>query len=252
MPNRVSTLLRFTALAGALALAACGPNQDGGNLASLDNTLVGNDADPALTSALQDQIAVDPNLVNQSNRNAVRPPDTPTQAQYPAGQPGAAKAGQSGAAAGGERQAGGGTLRAPDPTPAGESVQQASLASGTTGSGDCGGVAARFEHDRAWAGRLSPVFPLYPGGRVSDAAGRNEGECRMRVVSFTTADSPQRVLDFYHNRAVRSGYTSERQVRGEDQVLGGSNQSDGGAFYLIVTPLPSGGSDVALISNRGR
>ena len=251
MPNRVSTLLAFTALAGALALAACGPKQDGGNLASLDNSLVGNDADPALTSALQDQIAVDPNLVNQSNRNAVRPPDTPTQAQYPAGQAGA-RAEQSGAAAGGQRQAGGGTLRAPDPTPVDGSDQQVSLASATTGSGDCRGAAAQFDYNRGWAGRLSPVFPIYPGGRVSEAAGRNQGQCRMRVVSFTTADAPQRVLDFYHDRAARAGYSSEHQVRGEDHVLGGAHQSDGGAFYLIVTPLPSGGSDVALIANNGR
>jgi hypothetical protein len=243
MPNRVSTLLRCTALAGALALAACGPKQEGGNLASLDNTLVGNDADPALTSALQDQIAVDPNLVNQSNRNAVRPPETPTQAQYPAG--------QAGAKAGGQRQAGGGTLRAPEPT-SGDSDQQASLASTTTGSGDCRGAAAQIDYNRGWAGRLSPVFPLYPGGRLSEAAGRNQGQCRMRVVAFTTADAPQRVLDYYHDRAASSGYTSEHQVRGEDHVLGGANQSDGGAFYLIVTPLPSGGSDVALISNNGR
>jgi len=240
MPNRVSTLLSFTALAGALALAACGPTKDGGNLASLDNSLV----DPALTSALQDQIAVDPNLVNQSNRNAVRPPDTPTQAQYPAGQPGAK--------AGGQRQAGGGTLRAPEPTSGDGGGQQASLASATTGSGDCRGAAAQFDYNRGWAGRLSPVFPIYPGGRLSEAAGRNQGECRMRVVSFTTADAPQRVLDFYHDRAARSGYTSEHQVRGEDHVLGGANQGDGGAFYLIVTPLPSGGSDVALIANNGR
>lgn len=251
MPNRASILLRFTALAGALALAACGSGQEGGNLANLDNTLVGNDADPALTSALQDQIAVDPNLVNQSNRNAVRPADTPTQAQYPAGQPGA-KAGQSDTAAGGQRQAGGGTLRAPDPTSPDDSARQASLAGATTASGDCQGVAARFDYNKGWAGRLSPVFPIYPGGRLSEAAGRNEGQCRMRVVAFTTADAPQRVLDFYHNRAARSGYTSEHQIRGEDHVLGGANQGDGGAFYLIVTPLPSGGSDVALISNNGR
>jgi hypothetical protein len=243
MPNRVSTLLRFTALAGALALAACGPKPEGGNLASLDNTLVGNDADPALTSALQDQIAVDPNLVNQSNRNAVRPPETPTQAQYPAG--------PAGAKAGGQRRAGGGTLRAPEPT-SGDSGQQDSLASTTTGSGDCRGAAAQVDYNRGWAGRLSPVFPLYPGGRLSEAAGRNQGQCRMRVVAFTTADAPQRVLDYYHDRAARSGYTSEHQVRGEDHVLGGANESDGGAFYLIVTPLPSGGSDVALISNNGR
>jgi hypothetical protein len=251
MPNRLSVLLRCTALAAALALAACGPKQEGGNLASLDNSLVGNDADPALTSALQDQIAVDPNLVNQSNRNAVRPPETPTQAQYPAGAK-QAQTGQTAQAGTGQRQAGGGTLRAPEPTPAEDGDGQASLASAASGTGDCRGAGAQFDYNRSWAGRLSPVFPLYPGGRLSEAAGRNQGDCRMRVIAFTTADAPQRVLDFYNDRAVRSGYSAEHQIRGEDHVLGGTNGSDGGAYYLIVTPLPSGGSDVALISNNGR
>jgi hypothetical protein len=242
MPNRIPTLLRCTAIAfagtAALALAACGSQPKEGNLAGLDNSLVGNDADPALTSALQDQIAVDPNLVNQSNRNAVRPPETPTQAQYPAGQPGGKASAE---------QAGGGTLRAPEPTPAGGGTDVAAAA----GDGSCRGAAARFDYNRNWARRLSPAFPVYPGGRVSEAAGRDQGDCRMRVVSFTTADAPQKVLDFYNNRAVRSGYSSEHQIRGEDHVLGGASQGDGGAFYLIVTPLPSGGSDVSLISNRG-
>jgi hypothetical protein len=240
MSDRLSTLLRCTALAATLALAACGTKQDGGNLASLDNTLVGNDADPALTSALQDQIAVDPNLVNQSNRNAVRPPETPTQAQYPVGA-------ASGARAGAQR--GGGTLRAPEPTAAGGG-QQIRLAGAA--SGPCRGAAAGFDYNRSWAGRLSPIFPVYPGSRISEAAGNNQGDCRMRVVSFTTGDAPQRVLDWYNDRAVRSGYSSEHQVRGEDHVLGGANEGDGGAFYLIVTPLPSGGSDVSLIANNGR
>ena len=71
------------------------------------------------------------------------------------------------------------------------------------------------------------------------------------MVTFTTADAPQRVLDFYHDRAARSGYSAEHQCAASDHVLGGANERDGGAFYLIVTPLPSGGSDVALIANNG-
>ena len=241
MSDRLSTLLRCTALAAALALAACGSNQDEGNLAALDNTLVGNDADPALTSALQDQIAVDPNLVNQSNRNAVRPPETPTQAQYPAQR-------------GGDAQAGGGTLRAPDPTPAeGGDAQHAQVANAAAGRGGTACAnGAKFDYNRGWANRLPAAFPVYPGGRIAEAAGSDRGDCRVRVVSFTTGDAPQRVLDFYHTRAVRSGFTSEHQLRGSDHVLAGTKDAEGGAFYLIVTPLPSGGSDAAIIANNGR
>jgi hypothetical protein len=222
MPNRLSKLLACTALAAAFALAACGRGQDEGNLAGLDNTLVGNDADPALTSALQDQIAVDPNLVNQSNRNAVRPPDAPPQAPYPPAR--AAGGARQGAAAGGEQQLAGAGCQAPD----------------------------KFDYNASWANRLPAAFPLYPGGKIGEAAGNNQGACRSRVVTFTTSDAPQRVLDFYKASSTRSGYSAEQSVRGEDQVLGGTNDRDGGAFYLIVTPLPSGGSDAALIANTGR
>src|SRR3712207_5206481 len=81
MPNRM-TMFRIFALAGALTLVACERTSDA-ELANLDNQITGNQADPALTSALEDQIMVDPSLSQQSNRNAVRPAETPTQAQYP-------------------------------------------------------------------------------------------------------------------------------------------------------------------------
>ena len=245
MSDRRPIPLRSAALALALALAACGGASDEGNLAALDNTLVGNDADPALTSALQDQIAVDPNLVNQSNRNAIRPPETPTQAQYPA---------QRGAAAGGATQTAGGTIRAPEPTPAeGGEDQHRQIAGAAAGRGGTACAnGAKFNYDRSWANRLPAAFPVYPGGRIAEAAGNDSANCRVRVVSFTTADAPQRVLDFYHTRAVRSGYTSEHQLRGSDHVLAGTAESIDGAFYLIVTPLRSGGSDAAIIANKGR
>jgi hypothetical protein len=236
MAHRASTLLRFTALAAALALAACGGGGDAGNLAGLDNQLVGNDADPALTSALADQILVDPTLANQSNKNAVRPPETPTQAQYPPTQGGGQKAG-------GKAAAGTGAAGSTD-------AQHAQLASAARGEGSfvCGNL--RFDHNLAWARRLPPTFPAYPGARVTEAAGSNEGECKMRVVSFTAAAGYQQLLDWYHTRAVRAGYSSEHQVRGGDHILAGTNARDGGAFYLIVTP-KGGGSEAALIANNG-
>ncbi len=217
-----TAFFRFAATAALLALAGCGGADD--NLAALDNELLANGADPALTSALEDQILVDPNLVQQAHPNSVRPPEAPMQAQYPAG------SAREGAASGTA-----GTART-------------RLASAATPTG-CGG--APLDHGPQWANRLPPEFPLYPGGQVTEAAGSSSADCRMRVVTFRTADPHGRVLEHYRTLASRSGFSAEHQVRGADHVLGGVNERVDGAFYLIVTPLERG-SDVALIVNNGR
>jgi hypothetical protein len=103
----------------------------------------------------------------------------------------------------------------------------------------------------AWAERLPAAFPAYPGGRITEAAGNDHGDCRIRVVTFTTADPWQRVIEFYRGVARRGGYDAEHQARGGDQVLGGVNAATDGAYYLIVTPKAQG-SEVALIVNNGR
>lgn len=216
MTDRVLPLLRLTALGAALTLAAC--NRGGGeeNLADL-----GNNADAAVTSALNDQILVDENLATQSNKNAARPSPTPAGASYPAPEASPAAPGK----------------------PAGP---PAALAE-SSGCSD----AKRFDYNMAWAGKLSPNFPVYPNGKVTEAAANNSGGCSTRVVTFTTGDDWQRVLDWYHTRAVRAGFSSEHQVRQGDHILAGSNEGDKGAYYLIVTP-KSKGSEVALIANNGR
>ncbi|MFN3387820.1 MAG: hypothetical protein ACK40O_02745 [Allosphingosinicella sp.] len=211
MPNRL-TSLRFTALAGALVLAACGTGgaENGQNQAA-------NDADPALTSALEDQILVDPGLAQQSNQNAVRTTETPNQAQYPAQGGGSPAAGAGAALAGGE--------------------------AGCT-------AESQFDYGNGWAQRLPEAFPIIPGARIVEAAGNDKGGCRSRVVTFTTGENWERVLDWYHTRAVRAGYSSEQQIRDGDRILAGT-AGDGGAFFLIVTPKQQG-AEVALIVNNGR
>jgi hypothetical protein len=218
MPRSAALLLRSAALAGLLALAACNAAGDGNNLAEMDNSLIGNGADPALTSALEDQILVDPNLVQQSNPNTVRPPETPVQAQYPAGSA-AAGGGQASAAVAG----GGAPMR---------SV--------------CG---VPFSTGNDYARRLPAEFPMYPGGRLTEAAGADRGTCHARVVTFSTPDPYNRVLEHYRSLAARAGFSAEQQARGSDQILGGVNGD--AAYYLIVTPTPAG-SEVALIVNNGR
>lgn len=217
MSIRIVPACRTAALAGLLALAACS-GQDA-NVSALDNELMANGADPALTSALEDQIMVDPNLVQQAHPNSVRPPETPVQAQYP---------------------------NEPD----GDRPELARAAAATQGAGGCA-AAAQFDYGAGWANRLPAAFPAYPGGRITEAAGNDRGDCSMRVVTFTTSDRFDRVLDFYRQVAARGGYSAEGQRRGSDHILGGSNERTDGAYYLIVTPTGTG-ADVALIVNNGR
>jgi hypothetical protein len=232
MADRLFPLVRSAALAAVLALAACGGGSDEADLADLDNRIA-NNADPALTSALEDQIMVDPMLSQQSNRFAVRPPESPVTAQYPltSADIEAARTGR-------------GLTPAPAPTKAADDQ----VADARAESATCG---ANFEYDPSWATRLPAAFAVYPGARVTDAAGVDTGECRMRVATFTTDAPWKRVLDWYHTRAIRAGYSSEHQLRGADHILGGVNERDGGAFYLVVTPKPVG-ADVAIIANNGR
>jgi hypothetical protein len=213
MRDRAFSALRLTALAAALALSAC--NWFRGD----EKVDAANDADPEIANALNDQILVDGNLDNQSNRNGGRTPAAPANARYPS----------------------------TDATPAGGPKGQDAAAALGKGCTD----AAKFDYNMGWAKRLAPNFPVYPGGRVTEAAANTRSSCRLRVVTFTTADNWQRILDWYHTRAVRAGYSSEHQLRDGDHVLAGANDKDNGAFYLIVTPKPYG-SEVALIANNGR
>ena len=204
MPSR--QIIRASAVAGALALAACGSGSDA-NLAEIDKALLsGNGADPAVTSALEDQILSDPNLSQQSGANGARPPERPIQAQYPAG--------------------------------SGDGAREPMSACGVP-----------FRYGAEWAGRLPAEFPAYPGGRVTEAAGADRGSCHQRVVTFTTGDPSNRVLEHYRSVAARAGFSAQQQARGGDQVLAGTRGE--AAYYLIVTP-GQRGSDVALIVNNGR
>lgn len=190
----------FALLCAALTLAGCKRGPDtANNLAALDNQLVANNADPAVTSALNDPILTDRNLSTQSNRNAVRSAGGPAQALYP---PDAGKA----------------------PAP------------------PCAMAALDTSPD--WAKRLPPELPLYPGAKVTEAAGTDAAPCRLRAVILATADSWDRVIGWYQAQAVHAGYDTGRQVRDGDHILAGTHGDQ--AFYLIATPR-DGGSEISLI-----
>lgn len=215
-------MLFCAASAGLLLLSACGGGAETNNLAAIDKQIAQQDIDPALTAPLEDEILVDPALVNQSNPNAVRAPERPLSAPYPIDS----------------------AQRAGAPV----NNASAALPPDAPIAGACGRA---LEYGPQWADRLPAEFPPYPGGRVTEAAGTNTTNCRVRVVSFTTPHPFAQVLGWYRDRAGQAGFNAEHERRGADHVLGGVNARTDGAYVVIVTPTAIG-SDVAIIVNNGR
>lgn len=216
------------ALCAAALLLGCSETPKQPSLADLDKEIAGDDVDPALTTALADQITVDPALTQQSNLLAVRPAPAPAQALYPP--------------PGGERR-----MRT-DGQPGARPSATAAAASASADAGQalCG---APFDYGNGWAERLPADLPLYPGAKLTEAAGNNAGKCRLRVAAFLTDAPPRQVLDWYADRARAAGYSADHQLRDGDHILAGTRGSDD-AYFLVVTDR-GGGSDVSLIANNG-
>src|SRR3954462_1283401 len=149
--RKPSILLAFSA---SLALAACGRGDAGNNVAALDNQLVANPTDAAISGALGNQIAVDPAVAN------------------------------------GSKAAGAATAEAAKPTAG--AIEKARLALNGADNKGCAADAAKMQNGNQWADKLPAAFGNYPGAKVAEAAANNADGCSVRVVSLTTSDDWQR------------------------------------------------------------
>lgn len=242
----------------SLALGACAQANDAdSNLDLLDAELAdgnstGNGRDPAMMSALQDQIMVDPALAAQANYDAIRPPGQPYSTQVPPDM-------VAGAAPPGADMSSSETLK-PAPAPVGgkgctqcDAAREALTLGGLVerqSNRAARGCAASISYSTRWALRLPPSVPLYPDARVSEAAGSETGPCALRVVSFATAAPVQRVLDWYYTRVSKAGFSAEHEAEGDEHVLAGT-QGDA-AYAVFATARADGGTDVDLVANTGK
>lgn len=237
--------LTVGAFALVLGLVGCGDKSREADAEQLDNALVGtaNDADPALTSALEDQIMVDPALTQQANGTSARPADTPIQAPIPA----TSEPGKGGV------PTPKGLLRAPEATAttAGENPTLGELAKAQGSAGGMGKDCHKnLQFSVAWAERLPADLPLYPAAQVSEAAGNAAPGCGLRVISFTSAAPVQMMLDWYYTKATKAGFSGEHKISRGDHVLAGTRGNN--AYYLMTRPKQGGGSESDLIVNYGR
>lgn len=217
----------------ALALSAC----SGGK----EKSQTGNDIDPAVSNALEDQIMVDPNLVGQANRFG-RTGATGSQSSIPA------------AGTGGPAASTGKLMKAPAPQPgaASGSITLGQRAQEQAGRGKAVACDKNFQFSAAWAARLPAAFPLYPDAQVTEAAGNNEEPCRMRLVSFASKAPMQTLIDFYYTQAVRNGFNAEHRLAEGEHILAGAREKDDGAYYLTFNARKGGGTDVDMIVNHGQ
>lgn len=250
-------LMGMALAALAASLSACGSNETAGDdVAALDEKLVGKGSDPAMTGAVQDRILVDPDLAGKANGNMVRAADRPLDGKTPS------DAGYEGSTASAEELDNAKLLRAPKPRVVGaedcndcaanrgETLEARAAAQGVKrGKGTC---AAKLQYGAGWAAHMPVEFPVYPKGRVKEAAGVEGGICDIRVVSFTTSAGRQSVADYYYTRAKRSGFTADYEIRDGEHVLGGVRDHDGGAYVITLTTLKSGGTAVDIVANNGR
>lgn len=233
----------------ALALAAC-QNAAEKSAENEDAALLADAADPAMKGALEDQILVDPDLVDKSNRNAVLGEGSDgsvPSASTPKGQLAATE--KAAAAAIGPR----GLMKAPEPTKvAAEECKDCNQGStlGAKAAQQNGLCQGKLEYAMSWASRMPADFAVYPRANVKEAAGVAKGQCNIRVVNFTTPAALKNVVDFYYTKARRGGYSAEYQLRGSDHVLGGTKGD--AAYVLFLKPMANGGTEVDIVANGGR
>lgn len=254
---RRSTVAILSASLLTLSLAACGTAENEGDVAALDEKLAGKGSDPAMNGALEDRILVDPALAESSNSNMVKAPDQPLDGSVPPDN------GYEGSTASAEELDSAKLMQAPKPriVEAGDCRDCSTNSGGQTlealaaeqgvkrGKGTC---EAKLQYGAGWAARMPTEFPVYPKGRVQEAAGVEGGICDIRVVSFSTSASMQAVADYYYTRARRSGFTADYEIRNGENVLGGTRDNDGGAYVITLNSLAGGGTSVDIVANNGR
>lgn len=230
-------------LATVLLVAGCGRKDEPAKPAT---------DDPAMASALGDQVLTDPDLSGENGANRA--------ASLPSGSGAVPAADMSAQARAAAREAAlkavggpGAMKKAPEARvvkgalPADSQLTAAARAAASPGgTGDC---SAQAKYSAAWAAKLPPAFPVYPKGAVQEAAGTDAGDCALRVVNFITPVPLAEVIDFYYTRARAAGYSADHVRQAGEHQLGGTKGT--ASFIVYARDLPSGGSSVDLVTNGG-
>ena len=220
-------------------LASCGDKNEG--------ETAGDAMDPASEQALNDELSTDPDLAGRNEANAALSGTGNAAIPNIDKSPRAVEAAISRAA----ELVGGRSKLAAAPAakslgsdaPPSKAMVAAAKAAVAPGGENCGD---KVDYTSAWAAKLPAAFPVYPRGNTQEAAGTDEGQCALRVVSFVTPVALDEVLAFYNTRAKTAGYSVEHVTSGGDNILSGTK---GKAAYVVYgRRLQQGVTEIDLVT----
>lgn len=199
-------------------------------------------ADPAMSKALDEQIMIDPDLVDQNMASSAINISSPD-GSLPTNETGPQALADARAAALIEIGGPGKMLKAPEPASEGLPA-----GAGAAAASKC---AVEAEDTMQWAARMPPAFPVYPHGAVqqasgTDASGTDALDCALRIITFITPVPGGEVIDYYYTRAMRAGFSAHRVRDGEEDILSGDKGS--AAYKLSVKDAGSGATKVELVT----
>ena len=220
-------------------LASCGDKTE--------DEAAGDGMDPAGEQALNDELMSDPDLANRNEGNAALSGTGNGSIPDIDKSPRAVEAARTRAAemVGGRDQ----LVSAPAAKALGTNAKpsKAMIAAARTavapGGENCGD---KVEYTTSWAAKLPAAFPVYPRGNTQEAAGTDEGQCALRIVSFFTPVPLDEVLAFYHTRAKGAGYSVEHTTSAGDNILSGTKGK--GAYVVYGRRLPQGVTSIDLVT----
>ncbi|MBX7483054.1 hypothetical protein [Qipengyuania qiaonensis] len=220
-------------------LAGCGDKADD---KAADDAM-----DPATEQALNDELMTDPDLADRNEANAALSGTGNAAIPNIDKSPRAIDAARTRAA---ELVGGRGNLVSPPtaktlganaaPSSAMVAAARAAVAPGGENCGE------KVNYTSAWAAKLPAAFPVYPRGNTQEAAGTDEGNCALRVVSFLTPVALDEVLAFYYTRARGAGYNVEHVTAAGDNILSGTKGNS--AYVVYGRRLAQGVTEIDLVT----
>lgn len=227
------------ALAPVVLVAAC----NGGS----DQAADGEAMDPASEQALNDELMTDPDMAGRNEGNAAISGTGNAAIPNIDKSPRAIEAARSRAA-----QLVGGTENL-KPAPAARQLaanapDTAAMVAAAKAAVQPNGAncAESAEYGSAWAAKLPTAFPVYPRGNTQEAAGTDEGDCALRIVSFFTPVALEDVLAFYSTRARDAGFSVDHVIKAGDNVLSGTKGKS--AYVVYGRRLEQGVTQVDLVT----